>query len=458
MFRRVALLLLLCSLVTSIAAQNSDKVRLLCHWNDTAHAPVNGAGQHWNDVWGFAWKSTEYAVIGGTNGAHIIDIDQCKEVAFLAGNTTGVIHRDFKTYSHYLYAVAGEGFARLQVYDFSFLPDSVHLVFESTLSDFTTAHGLFIDTAKGRLYGTSTENTAGQHSDIRVYSLANPEQPAFLAAINDYDNTSHLYARNDTAWCSNGSGGLLVLDMTNPASHKLIGGIINYPQKGFNHSSWIGYDRIGVMTDENFGKQVKVIDARDIGQIEVVGTFSPRGTDTTSLAHNPYLLGSYALVSYYMDGLQIYDISDPANPVRTGYYDTYPGPDIQTTAGAWGAYPYLPSKRVLVSDMQTGLYVLDISQATPGLFVEGELHPAKIEIAPNPANDLIRLKLPQSIRGAVELGIWALDGRRISCISGNWPQSFPAGEVSLPAGMSPGLYLLRVDAGGQHFIARFIKR
>ena len=121
------------------------------------------------------------------------------------------------------------------------------------------------------------------------------------------------------------------------------------------------------MADETFGKPVKVIDVRNPEVIEVLSTFSPRGEDTTSMPHNPYLLGRYAFVSYYMDGLQIYDIGDPRNPVRAGYYDTYPGPDVQTFAGAWGVYPYLPSRRILVSDMQTGLYVFDATEAMPKL-------------------------------------------------------------------------------------------
>lgn len=458
MLRQLFVFLFLSLIALNVSAQSSLNVLQLCNWKDTTNAPVNGAGQHWNDVWGFTWKGIEYAVIGGTNGAHVIDIDQCKEVDFLPGKSKGVIHRDFKTYSHYLYAVAGEGFAGMQVYDFSYLPDSLHLIWESNLSDFSTAHGIFIDTARSKLYGTSTENTAGQHSNIRVYSLADPEQPAFLAAVNDFDNTSHLYARNDTAWCSNGGAGMLVLDMSNPAQAKVIGGLINYPQKGFNHSSWIGYDLIGVMTDENFGKAVKVIDARDVEQIEVRSMFSPRGTDTNSIPHNPYLLGNYALVSYYMDGLQIYDISDRDNPVRTGYFISYTGPNIQTTEGAWGAYPFLPSKRVLLSDMQTGLYVLDISQATPGLSVDQKNLQTTFEISPNPVDDVIRLKLPKLLNGPAILEIYASDGRHVYWTGGNWPQSFPAQQVSLPADFRPGLYLLRMQVGGQSFNARFIKR
>jgi choice-of-anchor B domain-containing protein len=458
MLRALFLFFLLLFSVSGLLAQPSHNVRLLCNWNDTTNAPVNGAGQHWNDVWGFSWKGREYAVIGGTNGAHVIDVDLCQQKAFLPGTTQMVIHRDFKTYSHYLYAIADEGFARMQVYDFSYLPDSLHLVWQSDPYEFSRAHGMFIDTAKARLYCASAEDLNGRHANIAAFSLANPEAPSLIKRINDYDNTSHLYVRSDTAWCSNGPSGMLILDMSGLPNTRIIGGLINYPEKGFNHSSWIGYDQFGVMTDESFGKQVKVIDARDPLLVQVRGMFSPRGADTTSIAHNPYLLGHYALVSYYQDGLQIYDVSDPDHPQRTGWYDTYPGPDIQTTAGAWGAYPFLPSGKILVSDMQTGLYVMDITDATPKLGVSSIPKNLTVSIAPNPANDVLSIRLPESVRGNATIEVYSSDGRLLLRITGEWPKSFPAQQVSLPAGMPAGLYLLRMQAGGQNFSARFIKR
>src|SRR5690349_19955665 len=108
------------------------------------------------------------------------------------------------------------------------------------------------------------------------------------------------------------------------------------------------------MADETFGKPVKRFDARNTEVIEVLRTFGPRGEDTTSIPHNPYLLERHACIAYYMDGLQIFDLGDPHNPVQVGYYDTYPQLRYKTYAGARGVFPYLPSRRILVSDMQTG--------------------------------------------------------------------------------------------------------
>ncbi len=116
--RRVYLLIVFALFSWNSFGQQAKNVRLLCNWKDTANAPLNGGGQQWNDVWGFTIKGREYAVIGGTRGAHIIDIDSCKERAFLATPTSGVVHRDYKTYKNYLYCVADEGLqSAMLVYD-----------------------------------------------------------------------------------------------------------------------------------------------------------------------------------------------------------------------------------------------------------------------------------------------------------------------------------------------------
>ncbi len=54
----------------------------------------------------------------------------------------------------------------------------------------------------------------------------------------------------------------------------------------------------------------------------------------------------------------VIDISNPSSPVKVGHYDTYlTGPHNYN--GNWGVYPFLGLDRVLLSDLQGGLYVMD---------------------------------------------------------------------------------------------------
>lgn len=461
MFKKIKLLCLFLLLlaVHSVRAQIAEQVWLIANWQDTSNCPALPGGQHWNDVWGFVAHGREYAVLGGTSGAHIIDVAAVKEVAFLPGKATGVVHRDYKTFRNYLYAVADEGIEALQVYDFSYLPDSIHLVYQSDPRVVSNAHSLFIDTATAKLYLAAPTALGFGKQKLQIFSLSDPENPSLLYTSNDFEYSHHLYARNDTAWCSNGFGGYLVLDVSQLPQIKILGGLSFYPYQGYNHSSWVGYDNIGVMTDENFGAPVKVVDCRNMQEIKVLSTFSPNGLDSTSVPHNPFLLGKYALVSYYQDGLQIYDISNPALPKRTGYYDSYPGPSKKQFAGAWGCYPYLPSGKVLVSDMQRGLFILDISAATPSLKLPKEPTKLDFELLPNPVTDRFFLRLPVPITSKVELSLIDLFGRVIftTMYSPPSPQNTLL-EVSLPANICPGTYQILFKQNGKMMSSRLTKQ
>ena len=80
---------------------------------------------------------------------------------------------------------------------------------------------------------------------------------------------------------------------------------------------------------------------------------------TNSIAHSPYIVGNdFVVLSYYDDGLQIFKIDDPNNPVQVGYWDTDPDGQTYQGDGAWGAYPYLPSGNLIASDIQNGLFVV----------------------------------------------------------------------------------------------------
>jgi hypothetical protein len=80
-------------------------------------------------------------------------------------------------------------------------------------------------------------------------------------------------------------------------------------------------------------------------------------------AHNCYEKDGYLYIAHYTEGVRIWDVNNPAAPFEVGYYDTYPGAS-GGYSGAWNVYPYLPSGRIIASDMQTGLYVLQWSDTT----------------------------------------------------------------------------------------------
>ena len=74
-------------------------------------------------------------------------------------------------------------------------------------------------------------------------------------------------------------------------------------------------------------------------------------------------MGNLLFVSWYQQGLAVFDIADPTHPILVGNYDTWPGPSYEVFGGGdgdWGVYPFVGLDRVLVSDRATGLYILDV--------------------------------------------------------------------------------------------------
>ena len=71
------------------------------------------------------------------------------------------------------------------------------------------------------------------------------------------------------------------------------------------------------MCDENHGLDVKVLDVSDLNDIQVKSLFnSQMGDAPNSIAHNVIIRNNIAFVSYYHDGLQIFDLSDPLSPQK----------------------------------------------------------------------------------------------------------------------------------------------
>jgi len=324
----------------------SDNVNLLFNWADTS-LPTNGLGGSYTDVYGVAINGGEYAVIGSTMGTHIIDVTnptQSYEAAFVPGaQQYSVTHRDFFHMDHYLYGVCDQGTSTLQIIDISNLPNSVNVVYDSD-SLISTSHNMFIDTLNKKLYSTNGD----------VLDISNPISPSFLFHMGF--SFHDLYVENDTGYFNCGSNGLQIYEMTTN-SPQYVGSLTSYPDQGGNHSGW-KKDNIYILADENHGYSLKVIDDSDLNNLQVIALFNS-DVDPQSIPHNLIIRDNFVYVSYYHDGLQIFDISDPNNPIKAGYYDTYLPDNHNGFAGNWGVDPLLPSGIILASDVQSGLFVLE---------------------------------------------------------------------------------------------------
>lgn len=357
----IRLLIIVFFVSTFTYAQESLNVNVLFHWDDQTIPAEPIYNLNYNEVWGVAINEREYAIIGSTIGTHIFDVTDpinSTQVEFIPGASGQVIHRDFHDYQGYLYIVCDEGPGTLQIANLNQLPDSATVVYDSN-NLFSRTHNIFIDTLNGVLYNT----------DGGVYSLENPEDPIEIVDLNIgslFDHGHDLYVRNDTAFWHSGPTGLHIYDFSVDMENPTFLGSFSLGE--YNHSGWLNNEgNIYVFAEETFNTDVQICDVSDLANINIISSVNSGG-GSNSIPHNVIIKDDYLYISYYHDGLYIFDISDPVNPSLFGFYDTEPGPSIPYSwHGAWGVYPFLPSGNILVSDTRHGLFIMDVSNATSAI-------------------------------------------------------------------------------------------
>ena len=417
---RVSLVLVLIILSTTdqpATAQDSLNVMKVYQWQQDGLPASTEHDNTYNAVWGYARDEREYAIIGSTMGTHIIDVtpgDITGQVAFIPGNDQGgeIIHREFKTYRDRLYGVTDEGAGTLQVIDLRHLPDSAPVIYDDN-DLFSRAHTLWIDTANARLY------THYGSSDFAIWSLADPDAPTLLLKPQTsvswwnalVDGVHDAYTVGNITY-TNDVDGMHIIDFNDLESPELLGSLnsTDYPQPGYNHSGWLHENGwLYVMADETHGTDLKLFDVSDPSDIEFMDTI---GTDLGpgSIPHNPCFQGDLLHVAYYEDGYWLWSVIDPYQAQLLGFYDMHPEPYSFSYKGAWGVYPFLPSGHILISEMQHGLFVLDIAQAlavpSGTMLKQGALH-----VRPNPVTEQATIALPTGARGHSAVDITDATGR-----------------------------------------------
>ncbi len=443
----ISLLLVLIAFLP-VSAQNSLHVQLLFNWQDLTLPASSTWNNAYNEVWGYAKNGREYAIIGSTMGTHIFDITDPANghmVDYIPGAAQGneIVHRDYHDYAGYLYMVCDEGSSTLQIADLSYLPDSVSVVYDSDAL-LMQSHNIFIDTASARLYACGVRNASSVPNDLEIYSLADPENPVEIAVYNGYDYFHDIYVQNDTAFGNCGGSGLLVADFSDAGNPQILGNQTFYSDRGYNHSGWATPDlQTYFLADENHGLEIKSFDISDLSDIRELAVFGS-GVHMESIPHNLMVHDGFLYVSYYHDGLYIFDVHDPAHPSIAGYYDTHHSGHT-SFEGAWGVYPFLPSGVVLISDMQTGLYVFDVAQALDIKETNFTSGP-DFKIVHHPSATLISL-LSLDATGDFDIAVTDVWGRTI-LRTHIFVQPGDIRELKWPAKIASNVYFISVRKDG----------
>ncbi|MCF8464143.1 MAG: choice-of-anchor B family protein [Flavobacteriales bacterium] len=330
--------------VSAAFAQNSLNMTQLGHLS---------YNEDLSEVRGALHNGREYALVGAHNGFSIVDITNPTtptEVFYEPGPSS--TWRDPFYHEGYAYCVT-EGGGGLLIVDMSPLPGNQNLtttLYTGSSFPFSSAHNMFIDGASERAYIFGANSIEG----AIILDISNPMSPSELGIWNDH-YIHDGFVRGDTLWAACLEEGVFVVNVAN-AGNPVVLSNWDTPSE-FAHNVWPSDDNAYCYTTDEvtsgFVTGYNMDNLQNVVEIDKVRHPLSEGV----IPHNAHFFNDYVITSHYRDGVTIHDVSDPSNIVLTGYFDSSPlsGNGFN---GSWGAWPYLPSGNVLVSDIEEGLFVL----------------------------------------------------------------------------------------------------
>lgn len=273
----------------------------------------------------------------------------------------------------------------------------------------------------------------GKSPAVLVFDVSNPSNPVFFKTIMS----------NDTKWVNdmdiedNGAGSVRlytagwggkcdIWDITTIAYSApiLLGsfsaGIDGSSASATADGNFLAYSRKTI----DGTSEVKIYNISNPNSVTLASSITMSAFGISAVApHDPKIVGHLLYVSWFQAGTVIFDITDPKNPILVGSYDTWPGAvNAYQLDGNWGVYPYLGQDRVLLSDRNTGLYVIDATGVSS--------QPALYNFKVNPAS----VVGPVSSIGTVYLvGIAGTGGVNTNLSSADAVAVIPA-NVTVPSG------------------------
>ena len=253
--------------------------------------------------------------------------------------------------------------------------------------------------------------SGGRQGDLRIIDITDPRRPrelanwdvrrdgpvetrGQLAARRDvFDHSAWPFDKGNKVYASFWAAGVQFLDISDPASPRLIGQTTYRPEDGYRgaHSGWFNEDEtLFIQNDEAMqpvgsGSRAswtfqRVFDTSSLERPKLLSTFATESavpgsdgkvaTDGIYSVHNAVIKGDRSYASWYSDGVRVVDLSDPGHPVEVAWFVPPPSSPRQTAATAqsgrrdmpvvWGVFPW--KGMVLASDMNSGLWVFRVTE------------------------------------------------------------------------------------------------
>ena len=335
-----------------------------------------------SDCWGWIDEATnkEYAIMCVDNGTVFVDITDTENPVYLGKLPTATISEDWwdvKVYNNYAFIVSEATNHGMQVFDLTKLRNvsnpPITFTADKHFTDFGSAHNIVINEKSGYAYPVGT-NKAGTYKGGPLFiNIQNPLNPISEGGWG-MDNYSHdaqavTYNGPDTDYTGreiligSNENEVVIVDITDKSNPVNISKI-SYSNVGYTHQGWFTEDQkyfiLGDELDEQkFGNNTRTIifDFSDLDNPKQHFTYTG---PTKAIDHNGYINGSTFYLANYNAGVRFIDVSsiESKNISEVGYFDTHPENNNADFNGVWSVYPYLKSGKVVVSDINRGLFIL----------------------------------------------------------------------------------------------------
>lgn len=331
-----------------------------------------------SDCWGYVSPGgREYVFMGLNSGVSFVDItDPANPVVIGHVTMPSSFWKDTAVHAGHAYLVsdsAGDGIRIVSIKDID--NGNISVVGTVNPGGVTKVHSSFKHGSFLYLCGSDAPTNG-----LVALNLSNPLSPTvagtyssggYVHDVQVHTYTSGPYAGREIAFCFMGSAGIDVVDVTNKSAMTRLSRK-TYPGLAYAHQGWFEpTTNLLYMNDElderNNGATpslMRIFDATNLSSLQLVGTFTT-GLDVVD--HNCYIKDGFIYAANYRSGLRILDVrTTPLNPVEVGFFDTFPGADAKEFNGAWSVYPYYNSGKVVISDIESGLFIVDPTFALNG--------------------------------------------------------------------------------------------
>jgi hypothetical protein len=406
--------------------------------------------------------SGNYAVVTDLmSGVRLIDItNPLAPVAAGLGRQSGLA-MDVAVNNHYAYLAASRG--GLRIYDVSDPTVTMLVAAADTLNDVRHVvvhqnHAYVQDTgglqvlsvadpanpvAVSRIDSIRFAYSMTVHGDylyvaaggygLHIVSVANPSAPQVVGTCPSAGSTRAAAVSDSFAYLADGYGGLRVFEISNPALPQLL---FTYPSQNreITGVALIGHYVCMTVWDNSMENPGLVILDASIPDDPV-----PISSAPAIIADRVVVSGNYAYIIEGEAGIEIFNLTDPLHPVRTGRY----------ARDGWLVGAAVSDGMAFTAN-EGNFDILDCSRAVD-LFTDhsGTSTPATFELTsfPNPFNASTRItfSLPQAT--PVDLRVYDIQGRLVETLvskvmaAGYYSVYFDGHEFA------SGAYLLRLTSG-----------